>query len=530
MPHFFALSGRKSTLKPPDVGCSQPRHPVGANCDLLRHFLIGLVMAALLLVAGLALAMPTAAAPQSQAASPTPMSPMSIGDDYCLGCHGLPGQSLTLDNGDTLDLFVDPLAHAGSIHGQKGYACVQCHTTVGEFPHPAFSAADLRDVTLQLNQVCARCHAGEAESVKDSVHQAAQARGEREAAVCTDCHTAHNVQQLTDPVTHALLPEARQWIPQTCAQCHNTIYEKYLTSVHGEALVGEGNPDVPTCIDCHGVHSIEDPTTAAFRLKSPNICARCHTDPQRMGKYNISTQVLSTYVSDFHGTTVVMFEKESPDAETNKPVCYDCHGVHDITRPDDPQKGLQVKENLLKRCQVCHPDATADFPTAWLSHYIPSPEKYPVVYYVNLFYKFFIPGVLGGMAVLVALDFMRLMINRFRKQPAVSAQRSAVSDQPPVTSEETMETAPAVEELLETGEEAKPVEPPAAGEAIAPEVTENVEETAESEPVESPTTGESTSSESLEPGEETAETEEAPTTGENTPPEAPQSDEEVTDD
>src|SRR5512139_1593530 len=26
----------------------------------------------------------------------------------------------------------------------------------------------------------------------------------------------------------------------------------------------------------------------------------------------------------------------------NKPVCFDCHGVHDIVRTDDPQKGLQV--------------------------------------------------------------------------------------------------------------------------------------------------------------------------------------------
>jgi hypothetical protein len=123
-----------------------------------------------------------------------------------------------------------------------------------------------------------------------------------------------------------------------------------------------------------------------------------------MAKYGISTQVLDTYVADFHGTTVTLFEKMTPDAETNKPVCYDCHGVHDIMRADDPEKGLQVRENLLARCQVCHPDASTNFSTAWLSHYIPSPDKHPIVYYVNLFYKFFIPTVLGGMALLVVLD------------------------------------------------------------------------------------------------------------------------------
>ena len=79
---------------------------------------------------------------------------------------------------------------------------------------------------------------------------------------------------------------------------------------------------MPTCIDCHGVHNIGDPTTAEFRLKSPEMCAKCHTDPAIMDKYGISTQVLNTYVADFHGTTVTLFEKQSPDAETNKPVCY----------------------------------------------------------------------------------------------------------------------------------------------------------------------------------------------------------------
>jgi hypothetical protein len=101
---------------------------------------------------------------------------------------------------------------------------------------------------------------------------------------------------------------------------------------------------------------------------------------------------------------VTLFEKQSPDAPTNKPVCYDCHGIHDISRVDDPKTGIEMQQNLLVRCKVCHPDASANFPSAWMSHYIPSPEHYSLVYYVNLFYKFFIPLVLGGMMALVGLD------------------------------------------------------------------------------------------------------------------------------
>jgi predicted CXXCH cytochrome family protein len=227
-------------------------------------------------------------------------------------------------------------------------------------------------------------------------------------------------------------------VPQTCARCHSLIYEKYKESVHGSALIGAGNPDVPTCTDCHGVHNIEDPTTVAFRLNSPQICAKCHTDPTIVGKYGLSTDVLDTYVADFHGATQVLFEPKTPDAQFNTPVCFDCHGVHDIARTNDPQHGIRIRENLLIRCQECHPDATTNFPEAWMSHYTPSPDTYPIVYYVNLFYMFLIPVVIGGMGLLVAMDFSRLGLNRYR-----AWQQAARG-------------APAMEASIETEQAAKP--------------------------------------------------------------------------
>jgi hypothetical protein len=325
-------------------------------------------------------------------------------NDACLGCHSNPDLGMTLESGELMPLYIDASVFQTSAHGSAGQACVACHTDLDGYPHPAVTVKTRRDFALQLYPTCRQCHADEYERTLDSAHEQARAAGNLEAAICTDCHNAHQVQPLTDHATGSLLPGARTLIPLTCARCHSAIYEKYRSSVHGSALIGEGNPDVPTCIDCHGVHDIPDPRTAAFRLSSPSLCAKCHTDAAIMSNYELSTDVLSTYVADFHGTTVTLFEKQSPDAETNKPVCFDCHGVHDIKRTDDPEKGLQVRENLLAKCQRCHPDATSDFPDAWLSHYIPSPDKTPLVYTVDLFYKIFIPGTLGGMAVLVALD------------------------------------------------------------------------------------------------------------------------------
>jgi hypothetical protein len=181
--------------------------------------------------------------------------------------------------------------------------------------------------------------------------------------------------------------------------------------VHGAALIGEGNPDVPSCTDCHEVHSVQGPSSSAFHLFSPQICAECHADAELMAKYGISTEVFDTYVSDFHGETVALFEKQAPDQETNKPVCIDCHGVHDMRKADDPESTV-IKENLLVTCQKCHPDATANFPTSWVGHYQPSVETSPLVFFVRLFYSIFIPAVLGLMIVLVATDAGRRIVNR----------------------------------------------------------------------------------------------------------------------
>jgi len=347
---------------------------------------------------------------RSVAASPAPFSAPVTENATCLSCHDRADIIKTLPSGESLVLTIDAGHFNDSVH--KSLACTDCHSNISTFPHPDLKAQSLREVSMQFYTICQNCHFEQYDKTLDSVHQRALAAGNTNAAICTDCHNPHTQTQLTDPSTRKVLPDARVQIPQTCARCHSAIYDQYKASVHGSALIGDGNLDVPTCIDCHGVHNIQDPTTATFRVYSPLICSKCHTNPEIMDKYGIPTQVLNTYVADFHGTTVTLFEKSSPDQVTNKPVCFDCHGVHNIKRVDDPQYGLAMKENLLAACRKCHPDATTNFPDAWMSHYIPSPTKYPIVYYVNLFYKVFIPTVIGGMLIYVSSDVARRLIER----------------------------------------------------------------------------------------------------------------------
>ncbi len=361
------------------------------------HRLIALALLALSAI----LVTPAAAHAGGPGDSP---QPAQVENQVCLSCHSNRDLSVKLPSGETLPLYIDVNAFNQSVHGKQGQRCTACHTNISGYPHPALAAQNARDFTLQMYTLCRTCHGDQYKNTLDSMHAQQLAAGNRDAAVCTDCHTAHYVTPPDQP---------RSKIPQTCQKCHSTIYNQYKGSIHGSALLDDSNPDVPTCIDCHGVHNIGDPTTNAFRLKSPQLCAKCHTDKALMQKYGISTNVLSTYVADFHGTTVELFAKQSPDAPTNKPVCTDCHGIHDIKKIDDPNSTV-FKDNLLKTCQQCHPDATTNFPSAWMSHYIASPQNYPMVYYVNLFYTIFIPLVLGSMAAFVLLDLVRRILNRFQ--------------------------------------------------------------------------------------------------------------------
>jgi len=365
----------------------------------------GVAWAAVALIAiGVLIAIGAQAQPAlAQTATPQPPNQTN---ETCLACHTNRSETFAFASGETKSINVDNAALDQSVHGSHNpngsVACADCHGTA---PHFQGKAPSLRAFVINISKRCANCHSSEGSGQADSVHSRAQAAGNLNAATCVDCHGSHTIAKPGQP---------RAAISETCGQCHQQIFAVYKESVHGAALLEQSNPDVPTCINCHGVHDIQNPTTATFRLNSPQLCASCHADKALMSKYGISTEVFNTYVSDFHGSTTTLFERQAPDQPVNKAVCYDCHGVHDIRAPDDPKSSV-MKDNLLATCRKCHPDAAANFPTAWMSHYIPSPDKNSLVYYVDQFYQVFIPGVLGFMLIIVFTDIFRRVSDRIIK-------------------------------------------------------------------------------------------------------------------
>ncbi|MEJ2010411.1 MAG: cytochrome c3 family protein [Acidobacteriota bacterium] len=324
----------------------------------------------------------------------------ALSNDTCLACHSDTSASIKLGNGTTLSLYVDQKSLAGSVHA--GLACTDCHSDITTVPHATRTFSNKRAVSLAYYQVCKQCHFAEYSRLLDGIHFDALAKGNLNAPTCVDCHGAHSVAPPGKP---------RSRISRTCSHCHGAIAAKYVESVHGKALIEQGNKDVPVCTDCHHAHGISNPLSASWHLRIPQLCARCHTNKELMAKYGISTAVLTTYLNDFHGMTASLQSTERAHPREFTATCTDCHGVHDIRRVDGAGL-LAIKQHLITTCRRCHPDASPNFPSAWVGHYEPSLKHSPLVYGVKLFYAIFIPFVIGGLVLQILLHLWRTVVNR----------------------------------------------------------------------------------------------------------------------
>ena len=210
---------------------------------------------------------------------PEPQQIDTTSNLYCLSCHAEANNPVQLPSGESLNIQVVVADFANSTHDRNKISCVQCHKDISGFPHPIKTAQTLHEYQLQRDTACVECHEVQANQTKDSIHGLLLNQGDPTAPTCSNCH---------DPHTQAYMEElTKTERSEICANCHSGIYQEYSKSVHGEAMINENNLDVPGCIDCHGVHTMEDPRTAEFRNSSVYLCADCHTNAAIMDKYGL---------------------------------------------------------------------------------------------------------------------------------------------------------------------------------------------------------------------------------------------------
>ena len=226
---------------------------------------------------------------------------------------------------------------------------------------PAHALASPMDRT----NTCESCHAGLADAklrapAKEWVHSAH--RDDRIG--CVGCHKgdpqdptvgAHRAAGFTPHPTHAE-------VPQICGGCHQDAafmrivngripvgqLALYQLSLHGK-LTAAGDPDAPTCADCHGQHDIVSPSSPSApvnRLHVAKLCASCHADKKKMAKYPIPTDQFDKWEHSVHGEA---FARGNPNA----PTCTGCHGAHSAAPPDT--------SSVAHACGRCHDEEMSFF-------------------------------------------------------------------------------------------------------------------------------------------------------------------------
>lgn len=260
----------------------------------------------------------------------------------CLGCHSALPEPL----GVSQEKF------SQDIHAQRGLTCVSCHggDPTNEDPDKAMSRRAGWKGKIdrkQIPQLCGSCHSDPAyirqfnpslrtdqlAQYHTSVHGKRWAAGDTKVAVCTDCHSVHDLRAPTDPRS-TVNPVN---LATTCARCHADAnymngysiptdqFAKYNKSVHHEAVAVRGDLSAPTCSTCHGNHGATPPGVD----KVENVCATCHVFQAQMYEK-------SSHKDAFQGASL--------------PGCVVCHSNHNITHPTDAMLGTGPEA----ACMRCH--------------------------------------------------------------------------------------------------------------------------------------------------------------------------------
>lgn len=284
------------------------------------------------------------------------------GDEDCISCHQDADtedehpSKLTKVNCDECHEDVGKI-YEESIHGKarsRGDAlapyCYTCHGTHGILPP---SDPNSKVYVTNIPKTCGHCHKEGSPMTKThenidqhnvlqnfsmSMHGKVLLKsGLIVAAVCTSCHTSHNVLPHTDPASSI----NRHNVAKTCMKCHANI-ERTHQKVIRKTLWEKEAHKIPSCVECHQPH-IQRQIMYSDSL-TDDYCMKCHDDPNLV-MANDEGGIKSLYVDleeydEFRGT---LHKKE-------KIACVKCHSNVDIAR-----EPICINSGPVD-CSACHPE------------------------------------------------------------------------------------------------------------------------------------------------------------------------------
>jgi len=345
-------------------------------------------------------------------------------DEVCLDCHSDP--TLTIKrNGKTVSMFIRQDDFKKSVHGELGCVschddvdeedlphgyplkkveCQNCHEQEGSDynaslhgqayqRHDPFAPTctschgshyilpptnpESQTYVMNIPIMCGRCHQEGSDMVKKhnipekdilqnysmSIHGSGLFnQGLIVTAVCTSCHTPHNILPHTDPKSSI----NRNNIAKTCMQCHAQIEEVHQKVIRGE--LWEKQPNIiPACIDCHSPHKIR--RVFYTDTMSDDYCMTCHSKPDLVRTHDGKVDSLYVDQKDLmisvHGNRIQCVKCHVNVSHTKNPVCKDsgpvdcsiCHAEEVLNYQESTHGKLFARgDPNAPSCRDCHGD------------------------------------------------------------------------------------------------------------------------------------------------------------------------------
>ena len=317
---------------------------------------------------------------------------------FCGKCHSAEAESFSKS----------PHVLGRQANIEKLPTCITCH---GGHDVLAITNPNARTNHRNSVTICIACHedqeltervsnmptAAAIKAYENSVHgRALMVDGNMRAPACVDCHGSHNFLPSDQPES----PVYKSHVAGTCGKCHHEIAQTYAESVHGAALA-KGVLESPTCTSCHGEHSIAKHGEQESRVYATNVsrtCSDCHASDKVVGKFGLKADRISTFKESFHGAA-----SELGDARVAN--CASCHGIHDIF-PQQDSRSLINAANIHATCGKCHEDLPEDFARGAV-HTSATSSASGGEFYVRQFYIWFISIIIVAFIIYRVLEYKR---------------------------------------------------------------------------------------------------------------------------
>ncbi len=317
---------------------------------------------------------------------------MAADELNCVLCHKYRGLSRIDEDGNFRLFYINQQLFNKGPH--KRVECKDCHTDIDKIPHDPRKRVDCT-VECHLTEPSGQdifSHKPVAEVLAKSVHGKPGTNDDVEYPedfpYCTDCHDQPLYRPLSFFKGHQAGVSQRGL--SRCKTCHRTgdFAEDFYAHVTSRLQKLRVSKEIVT------------------------VCAKCHGDTQFQQRHKLQTNVVTSYWETFHGKATYFGSESTPD-------CIDCHvvngeNVHSIEGKLSKSSAIN-SANISATCKApeCHSNAGDKIAGYQVHTDYSNSEKYPLQYYMMLFFKYLMACVMYFFVVLIFLELLRRLFPRF---------------------------------------------------------------------------------------------------------------------